>query len=126
MVWWGGPHAYMGHMHTDYVTNAMFTNTLPPLHAPQAAARFKRRCTYSYHLFLLFLVLYAFSPTRLSLRVSLSTRLSTRLFLRVYFYASLSTRLSLRVSLYASPFLYKRGTGETRAAEARAETRVEA
>ncbi|XTI95349.1 hypothetical protein V2W45_1445811, partial [Cenococcum geophilum] len=61
----------------------MFTNTPPPLHAPQAAA-----------------------GARTFIYASLSTRLSLRVSLRVSLYASLSTRLSLHVSLYASPFLY--------------------
>ena len=48
-------------------------------------------------------MLYAFFPTRLSLlRVSLSPH----------------------ISLYTSPFLYKRGTGETWAAEPRAKPRA--
>ena len=45
----------------------------------------------------------------------------------IYFYSFLYiTRFPLRVSLYASPLLYKRGMGETREVEARAEARAEA
>ena len=87
----------------------MFTNTPPPLHAPQAAARLNKGARTFIIYFYSFLCF-----TRFPLRVSLSlyTFFSTRLFLRVSLYTSLSMRL---------PFYIR----EVRA-EARAETRVEA
>ena len=56
----------------------MFTNTPPPLHAQQAAARLNEGART-------FIIYFTLSCA-----------------LRVFPYASLSTRLSLRVSLYAS------------------------
>jgi hypothetical protein len=88
----------------------MFTNTPPPLHAPQAAARLNEGARtfiiyfYSFLCFTRFplrvsLSLYASLSTRLSLRVSLYASLSTRL------YVSLSMRLSIRLSLCVSLFI---------------------
>jgi hypothetical protein len=90
----------------------MFTNTPPPLHAQQAAARLNEGARTFIIYFTLSCALRVFPYASLSLYASLSTRLSLR--------------VSIHVSLYASPFLYKRGTGETRAAEPQAEPRVEA
>jgi len=87
----------------------MFTNTSPPLYAPQAAARLNKGA----HTFIIYF--YSFLCfTRFPLHVSLSlyTSFSTRLFLRVSLYMSLSMRL---------PFYIR----EARA-EAQAEIQVEA
>jgi len=83
----------------------MFTNTPPPLHTPQAAARLNEGARtfiiyfYSFLCFTRFPLRVSLS-LRVSLRVSSYASLSTRLFLRVSPYASLSTRLSLCVSLF--------------------------
>ena len=97
----------------------MFTNAPPPLRAPQAAARLNEGartfiiCFYSP-------VLYAFSPTRLSLFVHLFLSLQVSFYASLY--ASLSTRLSLRASRATS-----RATRKPRVVprvELRAEVRV--